>query len=61
MSLSRLPFELASFTGDSLATYSYNGLIIVAYPILGCVIDAMALVLLTALHFLSCGYSITGL
>ena len=48
MSLSRLPFGLASFTGElPLPPILIMGLIIVVYLILGCVIDAMALVLLT--------------
>ncbi len=48
MSLSRLPFELASFTGElPLPPLVIMGLIMIVYLVLGCVIDAMALVLLT--------------
>jgi len=48
MSLSRLPFEVASFASElPLPPLAIMGLIIVVYLILGFVIDAMALVLLT--------------
>lgn len=48
MSLSRLPFELAGFTAElALPPIFIMGLIILVYLVLGCVIDAMALVLLT--------------
>ncbi len=48
MTLSRLPFELASFTAElPLPPIVIMGLVIIVYLILGCVIDAMALVLLT--------------
>ncbi len=48
MSLSRIPFELANLAGELfLPPIVVMGLIMLVYLILGCFIDAMALVLLT--------------
>ena len=48
MAVSRVPFELASWAGAlPLPSFAVMGIIIVIYLILGCFIDALALVLLT--------------
>ncbi len=48
MAISRLPFELASWTGTlPLPAWAIMGVILFIYLILGCFIDALALVLLT--------------
>jgi TRAP transporter, DctM subunit len=48
MAVSRVPFELANLVGSlSLPSYAIMGMILVIYLILGCFIDALALILLT--------------
>jgi len=48
MAISRVPFELASWTGTlPLPPWAIMGVILFIYLILGCFIDALALVLLT--------------
>ena len=48
MAVSRVPFELANWVGSlSLPPFAIMGLILLIYFILGCFIDALALVLLT--------------
>ncbi len=48
MAVSRVPFELANWAGGlDLPAYAVMGIIIFIYLILGCLIDALALVLLT--------------
>lgn len=48
MAISRLPFELASWVGSlPLPPFAIMGMILLIYFILGCFIDALALVLLT--------------
>lgn len=48
MAVSRVPFELANWAGAlPLPSFAVMGIIIVIYLILGCFIDALALVLLT--------------
>jgi tripartite ATP-independent transporter DctM subunit len=48
MAISRVPFELASWTaGLPLPPWAVMGIILLIYLILGCFIDALALVLLT--------------
>ena len=48
MAVSRVPFELANWVGSlSLPPFAILGLILLIYFILGCFIDALALVLLT--------------
>jgi tripartite ATP-independent transporter DctM subunit len=48
MAVSRVPFELANWTASlSLPPVAIMGIIIIIYLILGCFIDALALVLLT--------------
>lgn len=48
MAISQLPFELASWTGTlPLPSWAIMGVILFIYLILGCFIDALALVLLT--------------
>jgi TRAP-type C4-dicarboxylate transport system permease large subunit len=48
LSLSRLPFELASWIGElPLPPFIIIAIIIIVYLILGCFIDALALILLT--------------
>lgn len=48
MAISRIPFEIANWVGAlSLPPFMILGLILVIYLILGCFIDALALVLLT--------------
>jgi len=49
MAVSRVPFELANWVGSlALPPFAVMGMIILIYFILGCFIDALALVLLTA-------------
>lgn len=48
MAVSRVPFELASWTGSlELAPFMVMGIILFIYLILGCFIDALAMILLT--------------
>lgn len=48
MAISRVPFELASWTGGlSLPPFAIMAIILLMYLLLGCFIDALALVLLT--------------
>lgn len=48
MAISRVPFELASWTGSlDLPPFAVMGIILVIYLILGCFIDALAMILLT--------------
>lgn len=48
MAVSRVPFELASWTGSlDLPAFAVMGFILLIYLVLGCFIDALALVLLT--------------
>jgi len=48
MAISRVPFELASWAGAlSLPPFAIMGIVLLIYLILGCFIDALALVLLT--------------
>lgn len=48
MAISRIPSELASWAGSlDLPSYAIMGIILMVYLILGCIIDALALVLLT--------------
>lgn len=48
MAVSRVPFELASWVGGlSLPPFAVMGIILFIYLILGCFIDALALILLT--------------
>lgn len=48
MAVSRVPFELASWTGSlDLAPFMVMGIILLIYLILGCFIDALAMILLT--------------
>ncbi len=48
MAISRLPFEVASWAGNlALPSFVIMGIILIIYLILGCFIDALALVLLT--------------
>ncbi|NLK51936.1 MAG: TRAP transporter large permease [Syntrophomonadaceae bacterium] len=48
MAVSRMPFELASWTGSlALPPVAIMGMILLIYLILGCFIDALALILLT--------------
>lgn len=48
MAISRIPFELASWAGGlELAPFAVMSIILLIYLILGCFIDALALVLLT--------------
>lgn len=48
MAVSRIPFELASWAGGlSLPPFLIMGLILLIYLLLGCIIDALALILLT--------------
>lgn len=48
MAISRLPFELATWVSSlALPSFAIMGMILVIYLILGCFIDALALVLLT--------------
>jgi len=48
MAVSRVPFELANWTGSlDLPAFAVMGFILLIYLVLGCFIDALALVLLT--------------
>jgi len=48
MAISRIPSELASWASSlDLPSYAIMGIILMVYLILGCIIDALALVLLT--------------
>lgn len=48
MAVSRIPFELATWTGSlDMAPFAVMAMILLIYLILGCFIDALALVLLT--------------
>ncbi|MHB8125232.1 MAG: TRAP transporter large permease [Desulfitobacteriaceae bacterium] len=48
MAVSRVPFELANWVGSlSLPPFAIMGMILIIYLILGCFIDALALILLT--------------
>lgn len=48
MAISRVPFEVASWAGNlALPSFAVMGIVLVIYLILGCFIDALALVLLT--------------
>ncbi|MDD4171674.1 MAG: TRAP transporter large permease [Syntrophomonas sp.] len=48
MAISRVPFELASWTGSlDLPPFVIMGIILLIYLILGCFIDALAMILLT--------------
>ncbi|MEN6350279.1 MAG: TRAP transporter large permease [Syntrophomonas sp.] len=48
MAVSRIPFELATWTGSlDLPPYAVMAIILCIYLILGCVIDALAMILLT--------------
>jgi TRAP-type C4-dicarboxylate transport system permease large subunit len=48
MAISRVPFELANWAGSlPLPSFAVMGMILLIYLILGCFIDALALVLLT--------------
>ncbi len=48
MAISRVPFELASWTGSlDLAPFWVMAIILIIYLILGCFIDALAMILLT--------------
>ena len=48
MAVSRVPFELANWVGSlSLPPFAIMGMILLIYLILGCFIDALALILLT--------------
>lgn len=48
MAVSRVPFELANWVGSlPLPSFAIMGMILVIYLILGCFIDALALILLT--------------
>lgn len=48
MAISRLPFELANWTGSmDLPAWMIMGIIVAIYLILGCFIDALAMILLT--------------
>lgn len=48
MAISRVPFEVATWTGNlNLPPFAIMGLVLFIYLILGCFIDALALILLT--------------
>lgn len=48
MAISRIPFEVASWAGNlALPSFAIMGIVLLVYLILGCIIDALALILLT--------------
>ena len=48
MAVSRVPFELANWTGSlALPTFVIMGVILLIYLVLGCFLDALAMILLT--------------
>ena len=61
MAVSRIPFELASWAGNlPLPAYAIMAIIIIVYLILGCFIDALALVLLTIPIFYPVAVNVLG-